>query len=47
MFQTKETLLTGTLRPGDDVRALQLTFFEMYAGNVYPGSPRPIPRHLS
>jgi serine/threonine protein kinase len=32
MFQTKETLATGTLRPGDDVRALQLTFLQMYAG---------------
>lgn len=31
-FQTRETLATGTLRAGDDVRALQLTFLEIYAG---------------
>jgi len=32
MFQTRETLLTGEPRPGDDVRALQLIFLELYAG---------------
>jgi serine/threonine protein kinase len=32
MFQTKGTLLTGAVQPGDDVRALQLTFLTMYAG---------------
>jgi serine/threonine protein kinase len=36
MFQTKDTLLTGTVRPGDDVRGLQLTFLEMYAGHSLP-----------
>jgi hypothetical protein len=32
MFQTRQTLETGVLRPSDDVRAFQLTFLEMYAG---------------
>ena len=36
MFQTKETLETGVPRPSDDVRALQLTFLEMYAGECLP-----------
>ena len=36
MFQTRETLSTGSLRPADDVRGLQLTFLEMYAGQSLP-----------
>ena len=36
MFQTKETLESGKLRPSDDVRDLQLTFVEMYAGECLP-----------
>ena len=52
MFQTKRTLLNGTLRPGDDVRALQLTFLQMYAGEclsrlaeAYPDAFELIPRN--
>ena len=37
MFLTKESLITGKIRPADDVRALQLTFLEMYAGLSLPG----------
>ncbi|HZZ80742.1 MAG TPA: hypothetical protein VFE62_19725 [Gemmataceae bacterium] len=52
MFQTKETLETGNLRPGDDVRGLQLTFLEMHAGEcmprlveLYPEAFEMIPHH--